>query len=87
MAQIRHKQLLPIARHRHRIQHGGGGGHDGRFRQIYFGSGGKVRLSQDKIRRRVVLRGDRIPHQHAVILRIGHIEAAILNPDALRSAE
>ena len=46
----------------------------------------KIRLAQYHVGRLIVLRRPRIPDQHAVVLRIRHVQSVVRNPHALWSA-
>ena len=56
------------------------------LRQVGLDKGSEIGLPEHDVGGRSVAGGDAVEDQDAVVLRVGHIEAAVLNPYALRAA-
>ena len=54
--------------------------------QVGLHEGGEIGLSEHHVGGGAVGGRNAVVDQHAVVLRVGHIELAVLNPHALRSA-
>src|ERR1019366_7811026 len=51
--------------------------------QVGLDKGSEIGLSEHHIGGHAIAGGDAVEDQHAVILRVGHVEAAVLNPHSL----
>ena len=87
MAQIRNKQALPVAGDRDRIEQRFSLGIHPLLGKVHLGCRVEIGLAQHNVGRLSVGGGDGVPDQHAVILRVGDEELAVLQPHTLRTAE
>ena len=86
VAQVRDEDVDPIGRDRNRIQQLVGLDVVLLLRQVRLDESGEVGLSQHDVGSRAVARRYTVEDQHAIVLCVSHIEAAVLNPHALRPA-
>ena len=83
VAEVGDEEPLAVARHGNGVLQTIRSGEHRRLIDELFRRGVEVLLAEDEVCRGVVLGGDCVPNHHPVVARVGNVQPAVLNPDAL----
>ena len=85
VAEVGDNQTDSVGRHGHRVQEVLGGRAGLLLGEVRLDEGGEVRLAENHVGRDAIGGGYAVVDEDAVVLCIGNVEPAVLNPDSLRT--